>query len=250
MPRIVVTKKRAESESEEEINHAETLKLAKSNLKEEVKAGQQSNLGGFFGLQKQPSSKFQGTAKYDSFQTDQVSIWHWNINGLNAVCERGDLQEFLKKTNPDILCLNEIKMDYEKMDKMNYHKMLPSEYEQYWNCCKVKKGYAGTAILTKVKPLSVTYDLGISKHDGEGRVVTAEFKEFILVSTYVPNSGDGLKRLKYRVNEWDQDFQKYLTKLRDDKKKPLILSGDLNVAHLEIDVHDPKGKDKVACFTP
>lgn len=136
------------------------------------------------------------------------------------------------------------------MDKMNYHKLLPSEYEQHWNCCKVKKGYAGTAILTKVKPLSVTYDLGISKHDGEGRVITAEFKEFILVATYVPNSGDGLKRLKYRVNEWDQDFQKYLTKLKEEKKKPLILTGDLNVAHHDIDVHDPKGKDKVACFTP
>jgi exodeoxyribonuclease III len=81
-------------------------------------------------------------------------------------------------------------------------------------------------------------------------VITAEFKEFILVATYIPNSGDGLKRLKYRVNEWDQDFQKYLTKLKEDKKKPLILTGDLNVAHHDIDVYDPKGKDKVAGFTP
>jgi len=125
---------------------------------------------------------------------------------LNAITERGDLQEFFKKANPDILCLNEIKMDYEKMDKNGYHKQIPPEYEQHWNCCKVKKGYAGTAILTKIKPLSVTFDLGIPKHDGEGRVITAEFKEFILVETYVPNSGDGLKRLKYRVGEWDKDF--------------------------------------------
>lgn len=104
------------------------------------------------------------------------------------------------------MCFNEIKMDYEKMEKMGYHKQIPEDYEQYWNCCKGKKGYAGTAILTKVKPLSVTYDIGVGKHDGEGRVITAEFKEFVLVSTYVPNSGDKLQRLKYRTEEWDVDF--------------------------------------------
>jgi exodeoxyribonuclease III len=179
-----------------------------------------------------------------------VSIWHWNINGLNAILERGDLQEFLKKADPTIICFNEIKVDVEKMDKMNYHKQIPSEYEQFWNFCRVKKGYAGTAILTKVKPISVTYDLGIAKHDGEGRVVTAEFKEFILVETYVPNSGDGLSRLKYRVDEWDRDFQAYLHKLRNDKHKPVIITGDLNVAHQEIDVFDPKGKEKIAGYTP
>jgi exodeoxyribonuclease III len=113
----------------------------------------------------------------------------------------------LKKADPTIICLNEIKVDVEKMEKMQYHKQIPSDYEQYWNFCRIKKGYAGTAILTKVKPLAVTYDLGIGKHDGEGRVVTAEFKDFIIVETYVPNSGDGLKRLNYRIKEWDQDFQ-------------------------------------------
>lgn len=133
---------------------------------------------------------------------------------------------------------------------MGYHKQIPEEYGQYWNCCKTKKGYAGTAILTKVKPLAVKYDIGISKHDGEGRVITAEFKDFILVSTYVPNSGQDLKRLKYRVGEWDQDFQEYLVKIKKEKGKPLILTGDLNVANNEIDIFDAKGKDKVACFTP
>jgi len=98
-----------------------------------------------------------------------------------------------------ILCLNEIKVDDEKLEKMGYHKHIPDCYEQYWNCCKVKKGYAGTAIFTKVKPLSVQYDLGIPKHDGEGRAITMEFAEFVLVSTYVPNSGQDLQRLKYRV---------------------------------------------------
>lgn len=92
--------------------------------------------------------------------------------------------------------------------------------------------------------------MGISKHDGEGRVITAEYKEFILVATYVPNSGEGLKRLKYRVDEWDKDFSAYLLALRASKKKPLIITGDLNVAHNEIDIYDPKGKDKIACYTP
>lgn len=160
------------------------------------------------------------------------------------------MQNFLKKANPTIVCFNEIKVDVEKLDKMGYTKQIPSDYEQYWNCCSVKKGYAGTAILTKVKPIAVTYDLGITKHDGEGRVITAEFKEFILVATYVPNSGEGLRRLKYRVGEWDKDFQEYLTKLRKEKGKPLILTGDLNVAHLDIDIFDTKGKEKIACFTP
>ena len=169
---------------------------------------------------------------------------------MNAVIERGDLQAFLKAADPTILCLNEIKVDIEKLDKMAYHKNIPADYAQYWNCCRVKKGYAGTAILTKVRPLAVTYDIGVAKHDGEGRVTTAEFNEFILVATYVPNSGQDLGRLKYRVDEWDRDFQAYLVRLRKEKGKPLILTGDLNVAHHPIDIFDPKGKDKVACYTP
>ena len=225
-------------------------KKSKENPKEEEKAALQSNLAGFLKMTTLPQSKFQGSAKYSEFPTSEVNIWHWNINGLNAVLDRGDLQEFIKKADPTIICLNEIKVDVEKMDKMGYHKQIPSDYEQYWNFCRIKKGYAGTAILTKVKPLSVTYDLGIGKHDGEGRVVTAEFNEFIIVETYVPNSGDGLKRLNYRIKEWDHDFQAYLHKLRDEKKKPVIMAGDLNVAHQEIDVFDPKGKDKIAGYTP
>lgn len=101
-----------------------------------------------------------------------------------------------------------------------------------------------------MKPISVQFDIGISKHDIEGRVITAEFKEFVVVGVYVPNSGDDLRRLKYRTEEWDRDFADYLDKLREERGKPLILTGDLNVAHNEIDIYDPKGKEKVACFTP
>ena len=214
-PVLTVSKKRAFQEDEELEEDEESAafievkpqaKKSKENPKEEEKAVLQSNLASFLGIQKNPASKFQGQAKYEDFPSEQLSIWNWNINGINAVIERGDIQDFIKKIDPTILCLNEIKVDYEKLDKMGYYKHIGSDYEQYWNCCKVKKGYAGTAIFTKVKPISVTYDLGMPKHDGEGRVITAEFKEFVLVSTYVPNSGDGLKRLKYRVDEWDKDF--------------------------------------------
>lgn len=127
---------------------------------------------------------------------------------------------------------------------------------QYWNCCKPpKKGYAGTAILISkdcgLAPIKVTYDFGIQKHANEGRVTTAEFDKFILVAVYVPNSGvDGLNRLSYRVNEWDKDFMGYLKDLEVKNNKPVILCGDLNVAHHEIDIFGPKGKEKRAGFTP
>lgn len=149
-----------------------------------------------------------------------------------------------------IICLNEIKIDQEKLEKSGFCNRISKDYEQYWNCCKVSKGYSGTAIFTKVKPLSVKYDIDIAKHDGEGRVITMEFKEFVLVATYIPNSGRDLKRLSYRTEEWDKDFHDYLERLRLSKDKPIILAGDLNVALDPIDVYDPKGKDKIACYTP
>ncbi len=148
----------------------------------------------------------------------------------------------MKEANPDIVCFNEIKTDEEKIMKGGFHRQIPDGYEQYWNCSKTKKGYAGTAILTRVKPISVEFDIGVSKHDDEGRVITAEFEKFIVVAVYVPNSGDGLQRLKYRTEEWDKDFFDYLDKLRLKKNKPLILTGDLNVAHHDIDIFDPKGR--------
>ena len=113
----------------------------------------------------------------------------------------------------------------------------------------MKKGYSGTAIFTKIAPIKVTHDLGISKHDGEGRVLTMEFEKFHLIAVYTPNAGEGLKRLKYRTEEWDVDFFKYLKDL-ESSGKAVICTGDLNVAHKEIDIYDTKGKEKVPGFTP
>ena len=150
---------------------------------------------------------------------------------------------------PDILCLNEIKTDPDKIDKKKLFSKMPQGYASYWNCSKTKLGYSGTAILTKVKPISVQFDFG-KDHIDEGRSITMEFNNFVLVAAYVPNSGDGLKRLYYRINSWDAQFHDYLKELEQSKGKPLILAGDLNVAHNEKDVYDTKGKEKVPGYTP
>lgn len=126
----------------------------------------------------------------------------------------------------------------------------PAEYYQYWNCCKPPiRGYAGTVIFSKLKPLNVVYDIGTPKHDREGRTITLEFEKFFLIGVYVPNSGATLKWHEYRTNEWDLDFRAYLKSL-ELKGKPIILAGDLNVAHQDIDIYDPKRNEQMACFTP
>ena len=155
----------------------------------------------------------------------------------------------MDKNSPTVLCLNETKCDTEKLDKMMYFQRIIPGYAQYWNGCTSKKGYSGTAIFTKVRPISVQFDFG-TKHNDEGRSITMEFKKFILVATYVPNAGEGLKRLDYRVNQWDVDFTAYLKQLEADRGKPVVLAGDLNVALNELDVYDTKGKHKVPGYTP
>lgn len=185
----------------------------------------------------------------EDFTEGKVDIWNWNINGVNAVLNKGVLQEFIKDKSPSILCLQETKADPEKVDKMMYFNKIEPGYAQYWNGCTAKKGYSGTAIFTKVRPVSVQFDFG-KKHNQEGRSITMEFKKFILVATYVPNAGEGLVRLDYRVNEWDADFHAYLKQLEEDRGKPVVLSGDLNVAHNEIDLYDTKDKHKVPGYTP
>ena len=185
-----------------------------------------------------------------SFPKNKARIYTWNINGLNAVMGRGDLEKFLKQEDPDVLCLNETKMDESKIASGKIkEKLFPDKYLQYWNCCKSSSGYAGTAILTKVKPLEVKYDLGIMEHDLEGRTLTAEFEHFILVACYVPNAGQKLDRLSYRTKKWDVDFRRYLKNLETSKNKCVILCGDLNVAHHEIDISNPKGNLRSAGFT-
>ena len=162
----------------------------------------------------------------------------WNVNGLRA-CVGKEFEQQFKDLDADFFCLQETKMQAGQLDLS-----FPG-YESYWNYAD-KKGYSGTAIYTKHKPLSVTYGIDIDEHDHEGRVITLEMDDFYLVTVYTPNSQDGLRRLEYRM-KWEDEFQAYLHKL--DEKKPVIVCGDMNVAHQEIDLKNPKTNRKNAGFT-
>lgn len=162
----------------------------------------------------------------------------WNVNGLRACVTKG-FMDFFKEVDADIFCLQETKLQEGQID------LELEGYYDYWNYA-VKKGYSGTAIFTKKKPLSVNYGINIEEHDNEGRVITLEFEDFYFVTVYTPNSQQGLKRLEYRM-KWEDDFRDYLKKL--DDIKPVIMCGDLNVAHKEIDLKNPKTNRKNAGFT-
>lgn len=167
-----------------------------------------------------------------------MKLISWNVNGIRACLKKG-FMEYFDEQDADIFAIQETKCQVGQVD-------LDLEgYHQYWNQA-VKKGYSGTAIFTKVEPISVTYDIGIEEHDQEGRVITLEFEKFYFVNCYTPNSQRGLKRLEYR-QVWEDDFRNYLLKL--EKHKPVILSGDLNVAHKEIDLKNPKTNRRNAGFT-
>ena len=145
--------------------------------------------------------------------------------------KKNRIQEFFEQANPTILCVQESKIDEERMAADKVKDKFPADYLQYWNCCKPPiKGYAGTIIFSKIKPISVSYDIGVHKHDKEGRTITLEFDKFFLVGVYVPNSGATLKWHDYRCSEWDLDFRAYLKGL-ERRGKPVILCGDMNVAH-------------------
>ena len=167
-----------------------------------------------------------------------MKLISWNVNGLRA-CVGKEFEHQFKDLDADFFCLQETKMQAGQLDLS-----FPG-YESYWNYAD-KKGYSGTAIYTKHKPLSVTYGIDIDEHDHEGRVITLEMEDFYLVTVYTPNSQDGLRRLEYRM-KWEDDFQAYLHKL--DEKKPVIVCGDMNVAHQEIDLKNPKTNRKNAGFT-
>lgn len=167
-----------------------------------------------------------------------MKLVSWNVNGLRACLNKGFL-DFVAKENPDILALQETKMQQGQAEVD-----LP-EYFEYWNSA-VKKGYSGTAIFTKAEPLCVTYGIGIDEHDQEGRVITLSYPDFYFVTCYTPNSQRELMRLAYRM-EWEDAFLAYLKKL--DAEKPVILCGDLNVAHQEIDLKNPRTNRNNAGFT-
>ena len=171
-----------------------------------------------------------------------MKLISWNVNGLRAVITKG-FKDFLDIANADIFCIQETKMQEYQIGK-EIEDMLEG-YNCYWNSAE-KKGYSGTAVFSKIKPLNVTYGINMQEHDNEGRVITLEFNEFYLVNCYTPNSKRELERLDYRM-KWEDDFRAYLLKL--NVKKPVILCGDLNVAHQEIDLKNPKTNRRNAGFT-
>jgi exodeoxyribonuclease-3 len=169
-----------------------------------------------------------------------VKLISWNVNGLRAVLRKNFL-DYLDAEEPHILCLQETKAGPNDVEQL-----WPSAYTTYWNTAQ-KKGYAGTAIFTKPRPIKITSGMGIAEHDQEGRVLTAEYADFFLVNVYVPNSQRELTRLAYR-QKWDRDFLRFLKKL--ERQKPVIFCGDLNVAHTEIDLAHPKANLRTHGFTP
>lgn len=172
----------------------------------------------------------------------KMKLVSWNVNGLRAVIGKG-FSEFFKEIDADVFCLQETKMQEEQID--NNIKNIFSDYNGYWNSAE-KKGYSGTAVFSKLKPLNVSYGIGIEEHDKEGRVITLEYEKFYLVNCYTPNSKRELERLDYRM-VWEDEFRKYLLKLNETK--PVIICGDLNVAHEEIDLKNPKTNRRNAGFT-
>ncbi len=170
-----------------------------------------------------------------------MQLVSWNVNGIRAAMEKG-LREFVQADQPEILCLQETKAESDQVDTGWVEDL---GYHQIWNSAK-KRGYSGTSIWSKVAPKKDTLGIGIEEHDNEGRVITATFDEFHLVNVYTPNSQRGLKRLGYRL-QWDEAFLAYVKKL--DRRKPVIFCGDLNCAHTEIDLANPKSNKKNAGFT-
>ncbi|BDF59210.1 exodeoxyribonuclease [Christensenellaceae bacterium] len=168
-----------------------------------------------------------------------MKLISWNVNGLRAAAGKGFL-DFLHTSGADIVCVQETKMQKGQAE-FDF-----KDYDEYWNSAD-KKGYSGTAVFSKIKPLSVSYDFNIEEHSHEGRVITLEIEDFYLVNVYTPNSGEGLKRLEYRLG-WEDDFRAYLLSLHAEKG--VVVCGDLNVAHTEIDLKNPKTNVKNAGFTP
>ncbi|XP_005101256.1 DNA-(apurinic or apyrimidinic site) endonuclease [Aplysia californica] len=184
---------------------------------------------------------FKCTAKSPSGKESNFKIASWNINGVRAWLDKEGLS-YLNAEQPDVLCVQELKCDVSKIPAAAE----VDGYSTHWLSGDTE-GYSGVGMYFKKKPIKITDGIGISKHDKEGRVITAEFEKFFLVNTYIPNSGRGLVRLKYRSEEWDKDFRNYIKSL--DAKKPVVWCGDLNVSHQEIDIKNAKGNKKNAGFT-
>ena len=246
-------KKIKTKEESSKIKSPEKTKEEKEQKEEEgQKSRSRSRSKSYEKDSKNKEKEEKDTINICSFPTDEnklIKIICWNVAGIRPLLQKKELETLIKEEDPDIICFNETKIDDETIEKMKLKQMFKEKYnfQSYWNCSKEKKGYAGTAILTKYKPLSVSYDMKIPKHDKEGRIITLEYDKFYFVCCYTPNAGEGLKRLDYRVKEWDKDFFEFITKLKN--KKDVILSGDLNVAREDKDIFDPKGREKLPGFS-
>lgn len=178
----------------------------------------------------------------EEFKKSSIDIIAWNINGIRAMGKKQYLKELIRSKDPDIICFYELKCDkYSYISqnickKFNFMEIYPYKY---FNFSQIS-GYAGVAVYSKVKPLNYSFNIGDPDIDKESRFIKLEFKTFHFISVYVPTSGEGLKRLDYRIDKWDATFKSYCSKLRKDK--PVVIAGDMNVAHKEIDIHDPKVK--------
>eukprot|EP00826_Nyctotherus_ovalis_P005175 TRINITY_DN11163_c0_g1_i18.p1 TRINITY_DN11163_c0_g1~~TRINITY_DN11163_c0_g1_i18.p1 ORF type:complete len:401 (-),score=93.79 TRINITY_DN11163_c0_g1_i18:53-1255(-) len=208
----------------------------------------QKNLDSFFKV----VSKVEAWKKLpSSAPKDLVKIYCWNVNGIRSIVEKAEFANFMRKEDPDILCFNETKIDDAALSKTNIRKEFEAFPFQYWNCSKPpKRGYSGCAVLSKVKPVAVNYDLGVKKHDREGRTITVEYEKFILVTVYVPNAGLMLKRHQYRTMEWDIDFRGYVERTERERNKPVIICGDLNCAHKDMDICKSLSQKQQAGLTP
>ncbi|KAK1278597.1 Apurinic endonuclease-redox protein [Acorus gramineus] len=180
--------------------------------------------------------------------TRSVKLMSWNVNGLRALLklESFSALQLAQEENFDVLCLQETKLQEKDVEDIK-DRLIDGYDNSFWTCSVSKLGYSGTAIISRIKPISVKYGLGVLDHDSEGRLVTVEFDTFYLICGYVPNSGDGLKRLTYRIEQWDTSLSNYMKDL--EKSKPVILTGDLNCAHQEIDIFNPAGNRRSAGFT-
>ncbi|PAN27993.1 hypothetical protein GQ55_5G125100 [Panicum hallii var. hallii] len=183
-----------------------------------------------------------------SSDTNFMKILSWNVNGLQTAVELGfSADQLASRENFDVLCLQETHLQEHNVNVFKNLIQIQDFDNSYWSCSVTKLNYSGTAVISRVKPISVQYGLGIPDHDHEGRVITLEFDDFYLVNAYVPNSGRGLQRLNYRVNDWDLCFSDFIKKL--ECSKPVIVAGDLNCARQSIDIHNPQAKTEAAGFT-
>ena len=178
----------------------------------------------------------------------KYKIIAWNVNSIRSLVDKVDLEGFLKKENPQIFCMSETKLSCpDLIVRESLREKIKGFKHRFYSTCTARKGYSGTAIWSKKKPLSHVYGLGNKELDNEGRVITLEFKEFYLIHVYTPNSGQVLQRLEYRTKQWDPAFFSHVEKLQ--KTKPVVVCGDLNCARYEIDLHDPKRNLRSAGFT-